>query len=390
MRKVAIVGAGMSRWGVRSASWREMVQEAGKMLFDTTRNLDKEDIDSLIVGAAQPERFTFQAHVTPMVAEALGVTPRKVTMRTELACASGQCGIRVAYMAIATGMSDLALVVGAEKMNLPNMLEAQASMACVLDRDWEGVMGFSAPPFFAMVAQEHMRRYGTTREQLSLVSQKNHRFSSTNPYAHFQREYSLEEISGSLMVSPPLRLLDCSGITDGAAAVLLAPAESARKYCDTPAYIIGSGQCAMGNLIYRHRDMATWEPLKAAAKEAYRSARIGPGDLDFAEVHDCFTISEIMEYEELGLCEKGKGGKFIEEGQSDIGGRIPINTRGGLLGCGHPLGATGIGQAIEIFWQFNSLVPRRRQVPKAERALSHNLSGSANVHSILVYGRDGR
>jgi acetyl-CoA C-acetyltransferase len=172
--------------------------------------------------------------------------------------------------------------------------------------------------------------------------------------------------------------------------VLLTTEENAKKYCDTPAHIIGTGQSAMGNLIFRHKDMATWEPCKAAAKEAYRSAGITAKDVDVAETHDCFTISEIMEYEDLGFCEKGKGGKFIEDGQSDMGGKVPINTRGGLLGCGHPLGATGLGQAIEAFWQFNSAVPPKRLVDKAEIALAHNLSGLANVHSILVYGRDSK
>jgi len=146
----------------------------------------------------------------------------------------------------------------------------------------------------------------------------------------------------------------------------------------------------MGNLIYKHKDMATWEPCKAAAKEAYRSAGITAKDIDMAETHDCFTISEIMEYEDLGFCKKGEGGKFVENGDSDLGGKVPINTRGGLIGCGHPLGATGIGQAIEIFWQFNSLVPKKRQVAKVDKALAHNLSGLANVHSILVYGRDAK
>ena len=390
MRKVAIVGGGLSKWGMRSATWKEMVQEAGKSLFDSVRNLDKKEIDSLIVGAAQPERLTFQTHVAPMVAEELGVRPHKVIMRTELACASGQCAIRVAYACIAAGLSDLALVVGAEKMNLPNMAEGQTSMTNVLDREWEGVMGFSAPPFFALTAQAHMRKYGTTREHLSMVSRKNHRFSSSNPFAQFNKEYSLDEISNSVMVAPPLRLLDCSGITDGAAAVLLTSAENAKKYCDTPAYITGTGQSNCGNLIYRHEDMATWQPCREAAKEAYRSAGIEANDVDIAETHDCFTISEILEYEDLGFCKKGEGPKFIEDGQSDLGGKVAVNTRGGLLGCGHPLGATGLGQAIEIFQQFGSQVPKKRQVPKANVAIAHNLSGLANVHSILVYGRDAK
>ena len=217
---------------------------------------------------------------------------------------------------------------------------------------------------------------------------KNHHFSTTNPFAQFQKYIPAEKVLSSPMVAPPLRLFDCSGITDGAAGVVLTSAERAKEFTDTPMYILGSGQCSMGSNLANYKSFSTWYPLKEAAKEAYRSARVAPKDLDLAEVHDCFTISEIMEYEDLGFCDKGKGGQFIKDGQSDLGGRIPINTRGGLLGTCHPLGATGIAQAIELMQQFRSSVPRQRLVDNAETGLAHNLSGAANVHSILVYGRN--
>ncbi|MFQ5911194.1 MAG: 3-ketoacyl-CoA thiolase, partial [Thermoplasmata archaeon] len=288
---------------------------------------------------------------------------------------------------IVTGLSDIALCVGVEKMNIPDMLELQTSMACVLEREWDGVQGASAPPFFAMCAQRHMHEYGTTEEQMALVSQKNHHFSTTNPYAQFQKEIPVEKVLSSPIVSPPIKLFDCSGITDGAAAVILTSEERAKKFTDAPAYIIGSGQCSMGSNLANYKSLSTWHPLKTAAKEAFRSAGIGPDDLDFAELHDCFTISEIIEYEDIGFCEKGEGGKFIEDGQSDIGGKIPINTRGGLLGTGHPLGATGIAQIVEVLQQFRSSVPKERLVDGAEMAMTHNLSGAANVQSIMVFGR---
>ena len=388
MRKVAIVGGGLALFGVRQATWKELAQEAGKATFDDVKNLERKDVDSLFVGAAMPERFAFQSHVAPMVAEQVGVVPTKVIMRTELACASGQAAIRAAYACIATGLSEIALVIGVEKMNLPDPLEMQTSMACVLDREFDGVQGASAPPFFALCANRHMHEYGTTREQLAMVSAKNHHFSVTNPFAQFQKDIPVEKVISSPMVAPPLRLFDCSGITDGAAGVILTTAERAKEFTDTPMYMVGTGQCSMGSNLANYKSFSTWYPCVAAAKEAYRSAKIEAKDLDLAEVHDCFTISEIIEYEDLGFCKKGEGGNFIEDGQSNIGGKIPVNTRGGLLGTGHPLGATGIAQAVEIMQQFRSSVPRQRLVDNAEIAMAHNLSGAANVHSIMIYGRD--
>lgn len=387
MRKVAIVGGGATRCGKREAGWRDLVQEAGKNLFDNVHNISPKDVDSLFVGAAGPERFAFQTHVAPLVAEYLGITPRKVLARTELMCASGQAAIRYAYACVASGLSDIAVAFGVEKMNMPNMAEAHTNMSCVLDREWDGVNALSAPPFFALTAQRHMYEFGTTEEQMAKVCVKNHHYSALNPLAHFPKEVTVEDVMKSLMVAPPLKLLDCSGITDGAAGVVLVPAEEAKKYTDAPMYIIGSGQANVGNSINSLANLTEWVPLKMAAQEALQSANISLADIDIAELHDCFTISEIMEYEAFGWCEKGKGGKFIEEGQSYIGGKIAANPRGGLIGCGHPLGATGILQAFDILQQFRGEVPKGRLVEGAEVAVAHNLSGPANVHSILVYSR---
>lgn len=388
MRKVAVVAGGLSKWGARKANWREMVQEAGKAVFDDAPALDKKDIDSLFVGAASPDRWAFQCHPAPLVADMVGVYPRRVVARTELACSSGQSAVRFAWLSIAAGVSDIALCLGVEKMNLPNMLEGQTTMAAVLDREWDGVHGASAPPFFAMCAQHHMKKYGTTRRQLSLVSEKNHHYSTMNEFAHFQKPVPAEKVEASPMVAPPLTLYDCSGITDGAAAVILASEEMAKKLTDTPMWIKGTGQCAGGNNSTNWKSLDTWYPLQTAAKEAYKTSGYTSKDIDVAEVHDCFTISEIIEYEDLGFCKKGEGGKFVEDGQSKIGGKVAVNTRGGLLGCGHPLGATGIGQIVEMLQQLQVRAPSGRQVPDPKVAMTHNLSGAANVHSILMFGRD--
>lgn len=390
VRQVAIVGGGATRCGRREAAWRDMVQEAGRTMFRSVDNISPKDVDSLIVGAAQPERFTFQSHVTPMVAEYLGITPRKVLARTELMCASGQAAIRYAWACVATGVADIIVVFGVEKMHMPDMAEAQTNMTCVLDREWDGVNGLSAPPFFAMTAQRHMLEFGTTKEQMALVSVKNHHYSTMNPIAHFQKEATVEKVLKSPVIAPPLNLFDCSAMTDGAAGLILVPAEDARRYTDAPMYIIGTGQASVGNVINNLASLTEWVPLKMAVQETLRTAKIEIDEIDIAELHDCFTISEIMEYEAFGWCEKGKGGKFVEEGNPYIGGEIAVNPRGGLLGCGHPLGATAILQALDSLQQFRGEVPKGRYVKGADISVAHNLSGAANVHSIIAYSRSPR
>lgn len=385
MRNVAIVGAGITEFGRREASWKDLVVEAGKALFDDVPNLDKKDVDSLIVGAAYPERWINHAHVAPMVAEILGIKPRRVAARTESACQSGAVAIRTAWLSVATGLSDLAIVVGIEKMNSKFMNLVQATMYIVGDREFDTVNGLTAPPYFAMVARRHMHVYGTTREQLALVRVKSGEYGSENPYAQFKRKVTVDEVINSKLVAPPLRLFDCSGITDGAVALLITSEENARKYTDTPVWILGGIQRTMANSINEMGDLSEWLSLRELAKDTYHLFKITPEDIDIAEVHDCFTISEIIEYEELGFCRKGEGGKLIEEGQTYIGGKVAVNPSGGLLSCGHPLGATGVRQAWEITKQFRGEVPAKRHVKGAEIGLSHNLSGMAQFHSIMLY-----
>jgi len=389
-RSVAIVGGVTTKFGVRPTTWSELAQEVGAALFRAVPELRAGDVDSLFVGAAEPERFAFQSHVAPLAAEQMGLAPHRILQRTELACASGQSAIRSAYAAIASGLSEVAVAVGVEKMNLPSMAEANSAMGCVMDRAWDGPHGATAPPFFAMVAQRHMLEFGTTEEQLAAVSEKNHRFANSNPTAQFhEKTFPREKLLRLPVVAPPLRLGDCSSMTDGAAAVVLVSEDLARMYTDTPAWIRGSGQYSDFHNLANAGSLTEWKGLTRASREALDRAGIGIRDLDLAEVHDCFTISEVIEYEALGLCGPGEGGRFAEDGRGDIGGDLVVNPRGGLLGCGHPLGATGIAQAVEVFQQFSGSVPAARQAPDPEWALVHNLSGSANVHSVMVYQRGG-
>jgi acetyl-CoA C-acetyltransferase len=263
-------------------------------------------------------------------------------------------------------------------------------MACVLDREWDGVHGASAPPFFALCAQRHMHEYGTTREDLTAVRVKAGKYAATNPQAHYPRAFDAAKIEASTMIAPPLRLLDCSGITDGAAGVVLTSAEIARTLTDAPLWVWGGAQASVGHNLASLDSLSTWEGCVRASREAYKLTGTTARDIDVAQVHDCFTISEIIVTEDLGFAEKGKGAAFIRDGQTEIGGEVAINTDGGLLGRGHPIGATGVAQAVELLHQVQRKVPAARQVDSPEILMGHNLSGSANAHSIMIYGSQAR
>jgi acetyl-CoA C-acetyltransferase len=387
MRPVALVGAGVTKFGVRKASYRDLIWEAGKACFDSVPALRPKDLEGLVVGSVMPERTAFQSHISSLAAEALGIRPSALSARTEHMCASGTVGIRYAYAFIAAGLADLVMVLGVEKLNQPVADEAILNMSTGVDREWEACHGLTAPPCFALAAQRHMAQYGTTEEQLARVGVKNHTHASRNPNAHFRKGATLEQVLCSRMIASPLRLFMCSPITDGAAAVILASGERARDFTDRPVWIRGTGQALDGfTLSSLYDDYAHWPAMKRAAQAAYGMAGIGPRDVDLAEVHDCFAIAEVIAYEELGFCEKGEGGPFVEQGRSDYGGDVVVNPRGGLMGCGHPLGATGVAQAVEVFGQLRGDAGPR-QVPDAAIGLTHNNSGMGE-HVVMIYGRD--
>jgi acetyl-CoA C-acetyltransferase len=279
------------------------------------------------------------------------------------------------------------MVLGVEKLNQPVSDEAILNMGAGVDREWEACHGLTAPPCFALAAQRHMARYGTSEEQLALVGVKNHTHATRNPNAHFQKGATLEQVLGSRMIASPLRLFMCSPITDGGAAVILASGERARDLTDRPVWIRGTGQALDGfTLSSLPEDYSHWPAMKRAGEAAYAMAGVGPREVDLAEVHDCFAIAEVIAYEELGFCEKGEGGRFVEKGRADYGGDVVVNPRGGLMGCGHPLGATGVAQAAEVFVQLRGEAGPR-QVPNAAIGLTHNNSGMGE-HVVVVYGRD--
>jgi len=386
MKKVALVGAGVSKFGVRKASYRDLIWEAGKACFDSIPALKPKDLDGLVVGSVMPERTAFQSHISSLAAEALGIRPSALSARTEHMCASGTVGIRYAYAFIAAGLADLVMVLGVEKLNQPSGDEAILNMGTGVDREWEAAFGLTAPPCFALAAQRHMAAYGTTEEQLALVGVKNHTHAARNPNAHFNKGATLEQVLGSRMISSPLRLFMCSPITDGGAAVILASEDRARSLTDRPVWIRGTGQALDGfQLTSLHEDYAHWPALRRAADSAYRMAGITAADVDLAEVHDCFSIAEMIAYEELGFCKKGEAGAFAAAGGSDYGGDVVVNPRGGLIGCGHPVGATGVRQLLDAWLQTTGNAGAY-QIDGARTMATLNIGGSGTTSCVFIVG----
>ncbi|MGO9116022.1 MAG: thiolase family protein [Desulfomonilaceae bacterium] len=387
-RNVCVIAGGMSKWGVREGSQRDFFQEAAKACYNDNPQLNPKDIDGLLVASAYTERTSYQTHLAPLVAEYAGIKPKNICARVELLCASGSSAIILGYGLIKAGQADIVMIAGGEKLYTPQKWEVFYSELASVDHDWDGAQGLGLPPpVFAMVAKQHMKQFGTKKEHLAKISVKNRRNSATNPQAQFQTPVTMEEVMNAKMIVEPLTLFDCCPITDGAAAMVLAVEEKARSMTDKPlVYIRGTAQASVNNMSANMPTWTTWEALKIAADQAYRKSKIEAKDVNVAMTHDCFTISELIEMEDLGFCKKGEGGSFVADGQNDLGGRVPTNTDGGLLGCGHPFGGTGIRQGIEVMKQLRG--DATQQVPGATIGLTHNLSGFIAAHTVLIYGRE--
>jgi acetyl-CoA C-acetyltransferase len=286
-------------------------------------------------------------------------------------------------MAVASGYHDIVVAAGVEKMTDVVTEEGTDIIASAGDREWEGFMGATFPSLYAMIARAHMHKYGTTREQLAMVAVKNHRNAIHNEKAQFRKEITIEDVLQSPIVADPLRVLDCSPVTDGAAAIVLCPAERAREFTDSPVYILASAQASDSIALHDRREITTLNATRHAAMRAYSIAKLSPEDIDVAEVHDCFTIAEIVAIEDLGFFEKGLGGKATSTGRTEIDGDIPINPSGGLKACGHPMGATGIKQAVEITLQLEGEAGKR-QVDDVEIGLAHNVGGAGGTAVVHI------
>jgi len=381
--RVGIVGIGHTPFGRRSdATVQELACEAFRdALADA--GLERDAIDASVIGSV-PE-YHKQRSLAGVVQEYLGLNP-KPTWLAEVACASGSAAIRTAWMSIKAGVHDVVAVIGCQKMTELDTAAILALMGRVGEVQWESSFGTTFPGYYAMFARRHMHEFGTTREQMTAVAVKNHFYGAKNPLAMFRKEVSAEKAQGSEAVASPFNVYDCCANADGAACVILA-SESRAKAARKPVWLAGMG-CASASMSVLRRPSLTGLPSAAiAAAEAYAMAGVEAKRIRVADVHDCFTIAEIMAYEDLGFCAKGEGGRFVEEKRSWIGGSTPVNVDGGLKAKGHPIGATGVSMTCEIVKQLRGDAGAR-QVPNADVGLTHNVGGIGQYCFVQVLARD--
>ncbi|MCL2476966.1 MAG: thiolase domain-containing protein [Candidatus Bathyarchaeota archaeon] len=365
---------------------RELFAEAASEAFSRCPKLEpKQDIKAMFIGH-MGEAYEHQGHTGSTLADWAGLSGIAAT-RTEAACGSSGVALRSGIYAVLSGLADVVIVGGVEKMTHRTTAEVTEYLAMASDYPFEQFHGITFPGLYALMANAHMATYGTTEEQIGMVAVKNHYHGSLNPKAHMQKEVPLQNVLASKYVAWPLKLYDCSLITDGASCIILTKPELAKKYTDQPVHIVGSGQASDTIGLYERQTLTSLHSAKLAVNEAYTMANITPNQVNLAEVHDCFTIAEIIHYEDLGFCAVGQGGKLVESGATRLGGNIPVNTSGGLKSKGHPVGATGTAQAYEMYLQLTGQADRR-QVKDAEIGLTQNIGGSGATAAIHIYRRD--
>ena len=389
-KNAVILGGGTSKFGVRQATMFDMIQEAAKACADDIPGLKPADIDGLIFASTMAGRHANALNTAPLVAHRLGIKPTSICVRIDTLCSGTNTGVILATGLIESGIAEVVLVSGAEKIYMPQRWETNYTQLMVNDHDWDSGMGLGVPPpFFAMIAKLHMKRYGTTKQQMAHVSVANYNYGSNNPKGQYQRTLTMEEALGARVIADPFTLFDCCPLSDGASAIILASEERAKEMSDRPlVYVRGTGQHATHSVSagWPGETLAEWPHLKKAGETAYKNAQLTPKDIDVVQVHDCFTISEIIELEELGFCKKGEGGPFVASGAITLKGEKPVNTDGGLISVGHPFGASGARQAVEVCKQLQGRA--LNQVKDARFGLTHNLSGTCSQHTVVIYGTE--
>lgn len=385
MRDVAVIGIGCTKFGERwSTSFRDLFVTAGTLALEDA-GVSGEDIDALYVGNMSAGRFVEQEHIGALIADYAGLATDNIpSTRVEAACASGGLAFRQAVISVASGMEDIVVAAGVEKMTDVGTGASVDMLASAADREWEGFAGATFPGLYAMIANDYMHRYPLTRDQLAEVAVKNHENGSKNPIAQFRNRITVDTVLSSSMVADPLRLFDCSPITDGAAAVVVMPLERAREFTDSPVRVLASAQASDTIALHDRRDISTLDATVAAGQRAFAHSGITHRDIDLIEVHDCFTIAEICAIEDLGFCKKGEAGRLTEEGITALDGDLPVNPSGGLKACGHPVGATGIKQICEVVTQLRGEATGRQV--DAEIGMTHNVGGTGATVVIHILG----
>lgn len=379
MREVAVIGCGMTRFGeLWKQSLRDIFVEAALKSIDDA-GIDQ--ISSMYVGSMTPGLFVGQEHIGALMADYLG-TPQIPAVRVESACCSGGMAFRLGLFEVASGHSDIVLVGGVEKMT--DGADVTYALATAADQEYEVFHGITFPGLYAMIARAHMHKYGTTRQQLALVSVKNHHNGALNPNAQFRGEITVDQVIKATMVADPLTVLDSSPVSDGAACVILASMDVAKKMKKPSVKVVGTGAATDTLALHAREDITTLKAVKKSAEAAYKMAGLRPSDINLAEVHDCFSIAEICIIEELGFVEKGKGGVYTEQGHTALTGKIPVNPSGGLKSKGHPVGATGVAQVVEVVEQLRG-ESEKRQVKNARIGMTQNMGGSGASSVVHIF-----
>ncbi len=380
MRDVAVIGAGMTPFGeLWDQSIRDLFVSAALKAVESAK-VDR--IDAMYVATMSGSLFVGQEHLGALMADYLGAAPVPST-HVESACASGGAAFRQGFIDVASGMSDIVLVGGVEKMT--DGADVTAALATAADQEYEVYSGITFPGLYAMIANAHMKKYGTTREQLGMVAVKNHKNGALNPNAQFRSPVSLDTVLNATLVADPLRLLDCSPVSDGAAAAILCPLSMAKSFTDAFIRVRASAFATDTLALHARKEIARLGAVSRAAQAAYKMAGVTPEQIDFCEVHDCFTIAEIAVIEDLGFCEGGCGGPWTERGWTALNGeKVSVNSSGGLKSKGHPVGATGVAQVIECFEQLTGKAGKR-QVKDARIGLAQNMGGSGASCTIHIF-----
>ncbi len=384
MRDVAIVGAAITKFGeLWQQSLRALAVEAS---LAALKDAGVDHVDALYVGAMSGGLLVGQEHLGALLADALGQSHIAAT-RVEGACASGGLALRQGFLAVASGAAEVVLVTGVEKMTDVDGVVATDVLATAADQEWEAMHGVTFPGLYAMMARAHMQRFGTSARALASVAAKNHAHGIKNPQAQFALRLTADDVLSSAMVADPLHALECAPISDGAAALVLVPATKAMQLSKRlVVHIAASAQAGDTMMLAGRASLSELAGVARAGALAYQQAGKGPTDIAVCEVHDCFTIAEIMATEALGFFEPGQAAAAVEAGVTSLGGRLPINTSGGLKARGHPVGATGVAQAVEIVTQLRGEAGAR-QVAGARVGMTQNMGGTgatAVVHILEV------
>jgi len=380
MRDVAVIGYGLTKFGeLWPVPLRDLFAEAAKACL-TDAGIDREKLQSAYIGCMTSGLFNAQEHLASILTDYAGLGGVAAT-RVESACASGGAAFRAAYLEVASGASDFVMAGGVEKMN--DGADATFCLSTAADQEYEVFHGVTFPGLYAMIAHAHMHKYGTTPEQLAAVAVKNHVNGAKNPYAQFPVEITEQTVLGAVRVAEPLGLFDCSPVTDGAACVMLCPVDVAKELGKPIIKVIGSGQATDSIALHDRTDFAAIPVVKRAAERAFAQAGLTIDDVDFCEVHDCFTIAEIVCTEELGLFPRGQGGPAAVEGLTALDGKHPVNTSGGLKSKGHPVGATGVAQICELVQQLSGRAGDR-QLKSPRIGLAQNMGGSGGSSTVHI------